>query len=372
METAKVLLIEDNPGDARLVCEALAAEEPRRFDVVHEGRLADGCERAAREPFVAVLLDLSLPDSGGLQTVRRARAAFDFLPIVVLTGLEDESVAVAALAEGAQDYLVKSDLDLRALPRALCYAIERHRLESRLREVDRLEAVGHLAGGIAHQFNNVMTSVLGYADLLLAQCDAHDSRQGALEEIARGARQAAELMRQLQAVGRRQRLAPQRLDLNWAIRNMAEMLRDIAGPRVEVDLRLGAVSPVVFDAANLEYVVAAVTIYARDAMPEGGRVVIETAMAPLAPHPGGPYVLLTVSDTSAGVDAVTRSRLFEPSQNLQELVARQRSGLELPSVFGLMAQSSGHIVLAVADTGGNCFQLYFPTSESAALRVSHS
>jgi signal transduction histidine kinase len=366
------LLIEDNPGDARLVSEILAAEEPRRFDVVHVGRFADGYECAAHEPLVAVLLDLSLPDSDGLQTVRRAQAAFDFLPIVVLTGLGDESVAVAALAEGAQDYLVKTDRDLRALPRALRYAIERHRLESRLREAHRLDAVGHLAGGIAHQFNNVMTSVLGYADLLLAQCDAHDSRRRALEEIARGGKHATELMRQFLAVGRPQSLAPQRLDLNWAIRTMTETLRDLAGPRVGVDFRFGAMSPVVFDAARLEYVVAAVTIFARDAMPEGGRIVIETEPAPLTHHAGGPYVLLTVSDTSPGVDAATRSRLFEPSHNLQELVVPQRSGLELPSVFGLMAQSGGHIVLTVGDAGGNLFQLYFPTSESVALRVNHS
>ncbi len=131
-EQISVLLVEDNPGDARLIQEALKEARASEFELLHVGRLQEALRRLAEEPFQLILLDLSLPDAFGLDTLRQAHAAAPEIPIVILTGLDDEESAVRAVQEGAQDYLVKGRIDGNLLVRSLRYAIERNRMRAAL------------------------------------------------------------------------------------------------------------------------------------------------------------------------------------------------------------------------------------------------
>ena len=165
-EAGTVLLVEDNPADADLIGEYLDEPAGDRYEIVHAGRLSDAVERLRAGAVEVILLDLRLPDSTGLATVRAVRNAAGEVPIVVLSGISDERLALDCIDAGAQDYLLKEELRARSLRRAIGYAITRRReakvrerLSDQLRESLKLEAIGTLAGGIAHEFNNLLAVI---------------------------------------------------------------------------------------------------------------------------------------------------------------------------------------------------------------------
>src|SRR4051795_6309182 len=193
---------------------------------------------------------------------------------------------------------------------------ERKRLERRLADAEKMEGIGRLAGGVAHDFNNLLTVIAGYAEILLARDGGEE-----LEEISRAARQAAALTRQLLAFSRRQVLHPKVLDLNEIVAGMETMLHRIIGDDVSVGIRLAPdLAPIEADRAQIERVILNLAANARDAMPEGGALTIETSnvdvdAAQVAEHGDGapgPHVLLAVSDTGHGMDEGGRRPLFEP------------------------------------------------------------
>ncbi|MCB1185497.1 response regulator, partial [bacterium] len=174
--------------------------------------------------------DLSLPDATGLGGVSTLRAQFPSIPIVVLTGFDDERMAIAALREGAEDYLVKDSAKATVLRRVLLHAIERKRVteamlatRDRFREAQRLEALGRLAGGIAHDFNNMLTSILGYSSILCAELEDPQSRADA-EEIQKAGERAADLTRQILAFSRRDQPRLEAVDVNEVVDHMVRML----------------------------------------------------------------------------------------------------------------------------------------------------
>jgi len=241
---------------------------------------------------------------------------------------------------------------------------ERRRLEEQLRETQKLEAIGRLAGGIAHDFNNLLTVILGYADALRAGPPAAKAAEH-IDEIRAAAERAALLTGQLLAFSRRQILHPQVLQPNDAIGNMERMLRRIIGEDIHFQTALCAEGHVRVDPGQLEQVVLNLAVNARDAMPAGGRLTIETAdvefdRALLRRHPEavpGPYVMLAVSDTGTGMDDVTLSRAFEPFFTTK---GSRGTGLGLATVYGIVKQSGGE-VWAYSEPGtGSSFKVYFP------------
>ncbi len=239
--------------------------------------------------------------------------------------------------------------------------------ELRLRQAQRLEAVGRLAGGVAHDFNNILTAIAGYCELLLERLGAHDPLRADVEEIAKAQQRAAALTRQLLAFGRRQRLALRPMSLNGVVRDMERLLRRLIGEDVELSLRLEPrLGTLRADPTQLEQVIVNLAVNARDAMPEGGRLEIETvnverlpgAPPPLPGAPLGRSVALVLRDTGVGMSPEVRSRIFEPFFSTKP--AGEGSGLGLATVYGIVSQSAGQIEVESAPGRGTTFSVFFP------------
>src|SRR5438093_3669777 len=224
--------------------------------------------------------------------------------------------------------------------------------EAQLRQSQKMEAVGRLAGGVAHDFNNLLTVITGYSQLVLSRFGPTDPLRSPIEEIQRAGDRAAALTGQLLAFSRRQVLAPKELDLNKVVGDVGGMLRRLLGEDIEI---LTVLQPglgiVKADPGQFEQVIMNLAVNARDAMPKGGKLLLETADVMLGQNPGqapvvaepGPHVVLTVKDTGCGMDAEVRSHLFEPFFTTKQ--EGKGTGLGLSTVYGIVSQSGGSIAV---------------------------
>ena len=249
-------------------------------------------------------------------------------------------------------------------------------LEEEYRQAHKMEAVGHLAGGIAHDFNNILQVVLGYAQLLSTRCDEGDKSAEYVAEIIRGAERASTLTKQLLAFSRRQVMEPRVLQINNLVKNLLNMLQRIIGEHIHLDwipgARLGAVYA---DSAMIEQVLMNLVVNARDAMPEGGRLIIETQNVLIdseycshhlwaAP---GRFVLLSVTDTGVGMDKETLEMVFEPFFTTKG--EGKGTGLGLSTAFGIIKQHDGMITAYSEPGQGSTFKIYLPVTERKAASV---
>ena len=248
----------------------------------------------------------------------------------------------------------------------------RVKLEEALRSAERLEAVGRLAGGIAHDFNNLVTVISGYANLLHDALPDGDARREGLGMIQAAGERAGDLTRQLLAFSRKQVLQPKVLDLNDSLRAVAKFLRRLIGEDIDLVLRpQPGLDLVCVDPGQLEQIIMNLALNARDAMPEGGKLTLETANVDLdeayvAQHSeakAGPHVLLAVTDTGHGMDSATRARIFEPFFTTKQL--GRGTGLGLATVHGIVRQSGGNIWVYSEPDQGTCFKVFLPSSGKA-------
>jgi two-component system cell cycle sensor histidine kinase/response regulator CckA len=255
---------------------------------------------------------------------------------------------------------------------------ERRHVEENLRRAERMQATGRLAGGVAHEVNNMMTAVMGFADFLLRSLSDGDQRRADVLEILKAARRAADVTRQLLAFSRQQFLRPRVLELNELVAGLEPMLRRSLGECHELTIRLAPdIGCVRADPSQIEQVLLNLALNARDAMPSGGRILVETDLAMLdsayaARHPAmyfptGPYLLLAVSDSGHGMDAATLARIFEPFFTTKAV--GQGTGLGLSTAYGIVKQSNGFIWAYSEPGEGTTFKVYLPRVGAAADAV---
>jgi PAS domain S-box-containing protein len=244
--------------------------------------------------------------------------------------------------------------------------------EERLRRAQRLEAVGQLAGGIAHDFNNLLTVIIGNVELMARQLSPRDDLRGQIDEVSKAARRAASLTRQLLAFSRKQMMVPEVLTFNTIVCDMSNMLRRLVGENIELETELDPkLDWVKADPSQLELVLVNLAVNARDAMPDGGRLTIETANVRLDPSFSdgnyevieGPYSMLAVTDTGRGIPTHDQSRIFEPFFTTKEV--GKGTGLGLSTVYGIVKQSGGYIWVDSEPSKGTRFRIYLPRIDKA-------
>ncbi|WP_181233090.1 response regulator [Enhygromyxa salina] len=374
-----VLLIEDSETDALLVRESLAGSPSTQFRLTHTSRLADAERLIADGATVDVVLtDLGLPDSRGLATYRRIQAAARGVPVIVLTSSDDEAMGLAALREGAHDYLLKSEHTGRALERAVRYAIDRKAIQNQLLQSQRFEAIGQLAGGVAHDFNNLLTIVQANASLIEV-CDDLDDAVACAREICGAAERGALLTRQLLAFSRTQALEAHPIDLNDVVVSTSQMLRRIIGA-VKVELRLGSeLPPILGDAGMIEQVLVNLAVNARDAMPGGGKLTLATRYERLTPAAAqrldaeayaGEFLVLEVQDTGEGIDPGVLDRIWDPFFTTKDTGVG--TGIGLTTVYGIVQQHRGWIRVQSKVEVGTSFEVYVPVSSRPMAKAPSS
>jgi len=362
----RALIVEDRAADADLILREL---KRGGFVTTHERVETADALRAAldKQAWDIVLSDYYLPtfDAPGALAVLQA-SGYD-VPFIVVSGSVGEDTAVAAMRAGATDYIMKDRL--QRLPPAVAKALaeasvrrERLQLQQDLARAQKLEAIGRLAGGVAHDFNNVLTAILGSAELLMMDTPPGEHAREEVEIIRDAAVRAQDLIRQLLAFSARQVLQPVVLDLNDLIRDLGRMLRRLIGEDLTLDTDLaGDLGAVRADPGQVEQVLVNLAVNARDAMPDGGRLAIRTENVDVTDGgdlPAGPYALIEVTDTGTGMDAPTLARVFEPFFTTKE--RGKGTGLGLASVYGIVRQSGGHIAVTSTQGVGTSFRIHLP------------
>jgi len=348
-QTPKGAIVTWNPGAERLYGYAAGEVIGRSIDILAPPDQASEM-RAVR------LQVLGGESVQGHETLRLAADGREVQVSLTLSPVRDASGAVAGIAESARDITAHKELERQVL------------------QSQKMESVGRLAGGIAHDFNNLMTAVIGFSELLLARAEADDPSRPHLDEIKRSGERATALTQQLLAFGRRQMQRPEVLSLNDVVSELETMLQRLIGEDIHLRTVLTAdLWPSKMDRSHLEQVVMNLALNARDAMPRGGKLTIETANRELSEefartHLGvepGPYVLLAVSDTGVGMDEATRGRIFEPYFTTKE---EHGTGLGLATVFGIVKQSGGDVWVYSEPGHGATFKIYLPrTGERPAV-----
>lgn len=366
-----VLVAEDSEDDTLLLLQKL---KKAGFDSVYERVDSLDALTAAldKQPWDLIVSDHSMPRLSPIQALETLKAKNLDIPVVIVSGTIEPETAVAAMKAGASDFIMKNDLT-RLIP-----AIERELRESRNRQARRkaeeqflqaqkMECVGRLACGAAHDFNNILTAIFGYCELMLENMSPEDSRNEDIGEIKKAGERAATLTRQLLAFSRHQVVQMKVLDLNAIVVDMEKMLLRLIGEDVVLDGRLEKnLGRIKSDHGHIEQVILNLAVNARDAMPEGGKIIIETsnteldaayaaAHADVAP---GPYVLLAVSDTGTGMSQETMARIFEPFFTTKE--KGKGTGLGLSTVYDVVNQSKGHISVSSELGKGTTFKVFFP------------
>jgi signal transduction histidine kinase len=379
----RALIADDSENDVLFLLRAL---RKAGYEPVYERVSTAPAMKAAlqRQTWDIVISDYEMPNFGGFEALQLLKESGHDLPFILVSAVVSEETAVAAMKAGAHDYIMKRNLvrlapaierELReAQTRGARKAAEEalRQSEEQLRQAHKIEAVGRLASGVAHDFNNILTVITGHSELLLRQLDADDPRRKNAEQIEKAAYRAAALTRQLLTFSRKQVIEPRVLKLNAIILNIEKMLRRLIGEDIEFCTVLdSAAGHIKADPGQIEQVIMNLAVNARDAMPNGGKLTVTTANTTLDKKHlnnfpdlcAGDYVMLTIADTGTGMSEEVKAHLFEPFFTTKP--PGKGTGLGLATCFGIVKQSTGHINVHSELGRGTTFKIYFPQVQSA-------
>ena len=365
----RVLIIEDSESDMGLIVRQL---ENAGYDV-HAS-----CVQTAKElraalaapAYDAIIADYRLPQFDAPAALAMVREGGHDIPFLVVSGAIGEERAVAMMKAGAHDYVMKSNLArlAPAVEREMRDAVarrelrrteeERHKLEEQFRRAQKLESIGRLAGAVAHDFNNMLTVIAGYAQLGLSELTSQDGLHDAFTQIGDAAKRASDLARRLLAFSRPQPAEARDVVLNELVRDFEKMLARVVGDAIQLELSLDPRAGVLHaDRGQIEQILMNLAVNARDAMPEGGRLTIETASIPARGQ-----IQLRVTDTGTGMSPEVMTHIFEPFFTTKE--EGKGTGLGLANVYGIVKQAQGTIEVASKPGKGTTFTLVFPVLTS--------
>jgi signal transduction histidine kinase len=345
-ETLRVLLVEDNPGDAKLITNGILEGAPPGTEIALADTLGAGVDRLQAEEYDLAILDLALPDSRGIATLAAVRGVFPSGATIVLTGSDDEELGVEALRIGASDYLVKSEWNRVSLQRSIRHAVERQRLrnhEDQLHRTQKLEAVARLTFGIAHHFNNLLTVIAANGHVLKKSLGHDERRCGHVSDILQASERARELTRHLIHFCGGTVIDSTPLEVNEVLLALEPMMRNMLGARIELTLELGSdLGPVRVDRIELEQTALILLLNGRDAMKGKGRLVVSTRTT----GPEADFVAITVTD-----EGKRRTPVREVGEGVGNLAV----------VHGVVQRAGGFIDARAGPVRGTSISVCLPT-----------
>lgn len=367
----RILHLEDNPDDAALIRYTLeSGGVPCAITCVNCH--ADFVAALKGSSFDLILSDYTLPNFDGLSAIAIVRIHWPDLPVILVSGTVGEDFAIESLRSGATDYVLKSRLSrlvpaVRRAMREVEERAERRHLEAQFIEAQKMEVIGQLAAGVAHDFNNILGVIMGYSDIMLMQLPPEDPLRNYVGEIRRASERAAGLTLQLLVFGRKQTVQPVVVDLNVVLRDLEQMLVRLIDENISLSIVPGTQpGRIMADPGYIGQVLMNLVVNARDAMPNGGKLSITTSQVTLdadfaRSHPDvtpGDYMMLSVSDTGTGMTEEVKARLFEAFFTTKP--AGKGTGLGLATCQTIVQQSGGHMTVHSEPGKGSLFQVYFP------------
>ena len=388
-EPIKILLVDDNPGDVLLCKHILAGQTGHNFKIQHASRLSTAMRKARTLSVDLILLDLCLPDSSGLDTFVRMKAQVRDIPIIVLTGTKDEEIALNAVRKGAQDYLVKDELTEGILIRSIRYAIERSGAEEKRRWLEmkmlyaqKLESLSVPSGGVAHNFNSLLTAIMGNAELAMEKLHEESPAFRNLQKIEASAATAAELASQMLQYAGMGRFVVETLDLSKLVREIKALIESLLTRRITLHYELADELPLIkADVPQVQQLILNLILNAVEAVGEAqGTITLATSAIraemrwlrdafltdELQP---GVYSRIKISDTGPGIPEEDRSKIFDPFFTTK-FTGR---GLGLAAVQGIVRGHGGAIRVFSEVGKGTTMDILFPKAkEDPAKELSEA
>jgi signal transduction histidine kinase len=374
-QAIKVLLVEDNPDDAEMVLRELTRAG---FEITSQRVDTEAAYLASLDGgWDLILSDQTMPEFNGLRALELLKKRGLEVPFIIASGTISEEIAVEAMKLGAADYLFKDRLARLgpSVHQALAQVRlrkERRRLEENLIEAQKMEVIGQLAGGVAHDFNNILAVIMGYSDLMMDKLSPDNLLLKDVQTIRHAAQRAIGLTRQLLVFSRKQTVQPVVLDINEVVADMKKMLGRLIDENVELIFVFGTqIGRIKADSGYVGQVLMNLVVNARDAMPNGGKITVETANVALGEeyaraHPGGrpgDFVMLSVGDTGTGMTEEVKGRMFEAFFTTKP--KGKGTGLGLATCQTIVQQSGGQIDVSSELGKGTTFRVYFPRVEQA-------
>ncbi|MCP4118268.1 MAG: response regulator [Desulfobacteraceae bacterium] len=373
-----VFLVESNPDDARRIMEILRESPLTSYRVDIHASLQCLMQALAVTQPDAILLDLCLPGANGIEAVSRVTGSCPEVPVVVLAGDRDEEMAVEAVAKGAREYLIKDDMDARLLDRTLRYAIERQKirqerdmLECRLRQVEKMETLGSLAGGIAHDLNNILFPILGHTEMLLMDVPKGDPIHKRAEKIYMGGIRARDLVSRILTFSRRDIPVPGPIQLAPIIHEVVNFLSSSIPSSIEVRPCVNnRCAPVKIHPTQVHQILMNLSANASDAMTgEGGILTIKLEEldlrwkgCPASKMSPGVYAYLSVADTGTGMEKGIVNQIFDPFFTTKE--KGKGTGMGMSIVHGIVENAGGTVLVQSNPGKGTLIEIFLPVHDT--------